>query len=172
MSHLPQPSRIVRSTATLLSVGATLVVGVASAKTSTPSTKAAKSAREPVAVDARRVYLSEKASLHLVGEGETTLHERGQGTGTFSAPLTALLTISPSHVTGTFTIYPKGGSVTGTTQARFILEGSIGYYGGTLTITHGTGGFRHAKGTNLGISGTINHLSFALSVKAHGWISY
>lgn len=163
---------MVCSTATLLVVATTLAVGDSSAETSIPQARAAKTARGPVAVEARRVHLSESASLHLVGEGETTLHERGRGAGTFNAPLTALLTISPSHVTGVFTIYPKGGSVTGTTQARFVLEGSIGYYGGTLTITHGTGSFRHAKGTNLGISGTINHLSFALSVKAHGWISY
>ncbi len=120
---------------------------------------------------ARKTYLVESAQLHLTGEGESTLGERGQATGTFNAPVTSQLTLSPGHVTAIFTIYPKGGSISGKAQARFIVRGSIGYYGGTLTITGGTGSYRHASGSNLGISGTINHLNFNLTVKAHGWLS-
>jgi hypothetical protein len=164
--------RLVGSGMTLLAATTTLTAGASGAASPTPPLRASSVSRGPVAVAARRLYLTESASLRLIGEGETTLNERGRGTGTFSAPLTARLNLSPSHVTGTFTIYPKGGSISGITQARFILKGSIGYYGGTLTITHGTGHYRHASGAGIGISGTINHLSFALTVKAHGWMNF
>jgi hypothetical protein len=115
------------------------------------------------------VYLVENAQLHLSGEGESTLRERGQASGTFNAPVIADLNLSIGHVTGLVTIYPKGGSISGKAQARYVARGSIGYYGGTLTITGGTGTYRHASGSNIGLSGTINHLNFNLTVKAHGW---
>lgn len=121
---------------------------------------------------ARDVYLSEIASLHLVHNTETTLVERGTGLGTFRASLVASLTFSPERVNGVFTVYPSGGSITGRASARYIVRGSTGYYGGTLTIIKGTGRYRHATGTNLGISGTISRRSFALTVKAHGWMRY
>ena len=43
-------------------------------------------------------------------------------------------------------------------------------HGGNLTIVHGTGAYRHASGKSIGISGTIDRISFALTVKAHGWM--
>jgi hypothetical protein len=119
----------------------------------------------------RRLHLVENAQLHLTREGETTIDERGRATGTFNAPVTSELNLSPGHVTGVFTVYPKGGSISGRAQARFIVRDSIGYYGGTLTITRGTGAYRHASGSNIEISGTINRLSFALTVKVNGFMS-
>jgi hypothetical protein len=126
---------------------------------------------QPVALAARRLYLVENATLHLTGEGETNVIERGQASGTFDAPLTANLKLSVGHVAGLFKIFPKGGSISGQAQARYVVQGSIGYYGGTLTITHGTGRYSKASGSNIDISGTINHLNYELTVKAHGWAS-
>jgi hypothetical protein len=120
---------------------------------------------------AGRLYLLENGQLHLTSEGETTLNERGQAKGTFNAPVTSQLNLSPGHVAAVFTVYAKGGSVSGRAQARFVVRNSVGYYGGTLTITRGSGAYRHASGSNIGISGTINRLSFALTVKVDGWMS-
>jgi hypothetical protein len=120
----------------------------------------------------KRTRLVETAKLHLAGEGESTLNERGHATGTFDAPVTAHLDLSIGHVTAVFTLLLKGGSVTGKAEARYVQKGSIVYYGGTLNIVHGTGAYRHASGSNIGISGTINHINFNLTVKANGWISY
>jgi hypothetical protein len=121
---------------------------------------------------AKRTRLVENAQLHLVGEGESTLNERGHATGTFDAPVTAHLNLSVGHVSAVFTLLLKGGSVTGKAQARYVVKGSIAYYGGTLNVVHGTGTYRHATGSDIDISGTINHLNFNLTVKANGLISY
>lgn len=124
------------------------------------------------ALASKRIRLIETAQLHLTGEGESTLNERGHASGTFNAPVTAHLDLSVGHVTAVFTLLLKGGSVTGKAEARYVVKGSIAYYGGTLNVIHGTGTYRHASGSNIGISGTINHLNFNLTVKANGWITY
>lgn len=149
--------------------GASALTQLTPTATASVTSYADRAANGPVAVAARRVYLVENAKLSLTGEGETSLTERGQALGTFNAPVSAHLKLSPGHVSGLFTIYPKGGSVSGKAQARYVVRGSVGYYGGTLTITGGTGIYRHASGSQISISGTINHLNFDLTVKAHGW---
>jgi hypothetical protein len=128
--------------------------------------------RDPVAHTAKTVYLREYGSLRLTKEGSETLSERGGATGTFRGVVVARLQLHAKAVDATFTIYPKGGSVTGEAHAAFVIRGSTGYYGGRLKITKATGAYRHAKGTGLGVSGTINRQTFALVVKANGWISY
>lgn len=124
----------------------------------------------PSAHAARSLHLVENAHMTLTSEGETTLNERGTAIGTFDAKLLARLNLSANHVSAVFTIYPKGGSITGRASARFVIKNSTGYYGGTLTIVHGTGAFRHASGSGIGISGTINRITFALTVKANGYM--
>lgn len=121
---------------------------------------------------ARTVYLREYGNLRLAREESETLFEKGQATGTFRGTVVSRLQLHPKSVDATFTIYPKGGSVTGHAHAAFIVRGSTGYYGGTLKITKAAGIYRHARGTNIGVSGTIDRYSFALMVKANGWISY
>lgn len=127
--------------------------------------------RAATAKEARRVSLVENASLKFVSEDGAALAERGRATGTYNAPMTAILTIHPTYVTAVVTIFPRGGSITGTAQANYIVKSSTGYFGGTFTITKGTGAYRHASGKALGISGTVNRYSFALTVKAHGELS-
>jgi hypothetical protein len=158
----PVPARVAISTcATALAIATVGLTGQASG-----------TAGRVMAKEARKIYLVENAQLHLTKEGEATLIERGQTTGTFNAPVSSALTLSPGHVTAVFTIYPRGGgSISGKGQASYVVRGSIGYYGGSLEITRGTGAYRHASGKGVGISGTINHLNFNLSVKVHGWIN-
>ncbi len=127
---------------------------------------------DPTAHAARTVYLRELGHLRYVNGNESTLDEHGNASGTFNGSLAARLTISAEHVSAVFTIYPRGGSVTGKAWANFVVRGHTGYYGGTLKIVHGTGAFRHASGANIGISGTIDRYSFALVVKVDGWIKY
>jgi hypothetical protein len=124
-----------------------------------------------IAREAKKMQLSENAQLKFTREDGSALVEYGQAAGTYNAPVSTILTIHPTSVTATVTIFPRGGSITGTAQAKYIVKGSIGYFGGSFTIVHGTGTYRHVSGKALGISGTINRETFAMTVKAHGEIN-
>jgi hypothetical protein len=126
---------------------------------------------QAIAREAKKVQLSENAQLKFTREDGSALVEYGHAIGTYNAPVSTILTIHSTSVTATVTIFPKGGSITGTAQANYIVKGSVGYFGGNFTITHGTGTYRHVSGRALGISGTINRETFAMTVKAHGEIS-
>jgi hypothetical protein len=135
------------------------------------SAQALGMADRAVAREAKTTYLVESSQLKFTGEEGSSLDEHGTATGTYDAPVSAKLTIHPTYVTAIVTIFPRGGSITGTAEANYIVQKSTGYFGGTLTVTNGTGTFRHASGKSLGISGTINRYTFAATVKAHGEIS-
>ncbi len=122
-------------------------------------------------MQAKTVDLVENANLKLISEDGAALVEHGQAAGTYNAPVTATFTIHPKAVMATVTIYPHGGSITGVAQTNYVVQNSTGYFGGTLTITRGTGSFKGASGKSLGISGTINRYSFAITVKAHGEVN-
>lgn len=135
------------------------------------STGAAGAKGDPVGTQAKTVNLVENASLALVSEEGAALVEHGKATGTYDAPVTATFAIHPKAVTATVTVFPHGGSITGVAQASYIVQNSVGYFGGTFVITRGTGSFKHASGKALGISGTIDRYTFATTVKAHGEVS-
>ncbi|HEY2632443.1 MAG TPA: hypothetical protein VGI26_08710 [Solirubrobacteraceae bacterium] len=151
-----------------LALAATGLAAQASGGT-TRLTRAGKTA--PIATAARRVSLVENAHLKFAAEHGSALSERGSATGTYDAPVAVTLTIHPKTVTATVTIYPSGGSITGYANANYTVKGSYGYFGGTMTVSHGTGKYRHISEVNgkpLGFSGKISHISFAMEVKAHG----
>lgn len=126
---------------------------------------------DPVARAAREINLQETGHLHAVGEPGTTIIERGNATGTFNSSIAVRLTIvSANKVTATFTVRPRGGSITGRGSARFAQKGANGYFGGTIAITGGTGSYAHASGASIGISGVISRETFVLTVHVHGKI--
>jgi hypothetical protein len=165
------------SLALATTAAAVFAIAAAQAPAQAPSmgVTAAPSVRDggadPVARAAREVNLQETGHLHAVGEPGTTIVERGTATGTFNCSIAVHLTIvSANKVIAIFTVRPKGGSVTGRGSARFAQQGANGYFGGTIAITGGTGGFGHASGTNIGISGVISRETFMLTVRVHGKI--
>jgi hypothetical protein len=128
----------------------------------------------PTARAAERMSLVETAHLKLAYENGSTLTERGQATGTYDAPMTATLTIRPKSVTSVVTIYPRGGTIKGTAHANYVVQGSYGFFGGTLTLDRGTGAYRHVSEVNgkpLGFSGKIQRFRFTMEVKAHGEVN-
>lgn len=158
----------------LLSGAACLVAGAQAfvSAAQEPQAQAAERLRTPapLARMARNLHLVERASLKQTGEGESSLDEIGRAWGTFNAPLSAHLNLSAGHVSAVFTLRPRGGTITGKASARYVISGSNAYYGGTMNIVRGTGAYRRARGSNIGISGTINRYNFALTVKADGWM--
>jgi hypothetical protein len=124
----------------------------------------------PRARAAGRVALVEVGHLTLSKEEGSAIIEHGKATGTYDAPIAAAFTTHPKSVTVLVTIYPKGGSITGVADANYTVVKDIGYFGGSFTIEHGTGKYRHVSevdGKALGFSGTINRTTFAAEVKVN-----
>jgi hypothetical protein len=125
----------------------------------------------PAARAARTVSLIETGRLHSTSGGGVTIDERGRATGTYDCAITVHLTIlSANRVTASFTVNPRGGTISGTGSARFVAKGADGYFGGTISIARGTGSYRHAWGGNIGISGVIDRETLDLTVHVHGTI--
>jgi hypothetical protein len=119
---------------------------------------------------AKRVKLVEVGHLELSKEEGSAITERGRATGTYNAPVTAAFTIHPKSVTVVVTLYPTGGSITGTAIANYKVANGIGYFGGYFKIGRGTGKYRHVSevdGKPLGFSGTINRNSLKVEVKVN-----
>lgn len=129
------------------------------------------SAGRPVAHEARTIRLQEHGRLKFVSERGATLIERGTAYGTYTAPMIVDLTIHSKSVTATVTLYPHGGTITGSANASYRIVKNLGYFGGTLNLGHGTGKYSHIAEANhkpLGVSGVINRYNFEVEVKANG----
>lgn len=125
----------------------------------------------PTARSARVVHLQEHGRLRFSSERGATLIERGTAYGTYTAAMVADLTIHSKSVTATVTIYPRGGSITGSANTTYRIVKNLGYFGGTLNLGRGTGRYSHIAEVNhkpLGISGIINRYNFEVEVKASG----
>jgi hypothetical protein len=123
----------------------------------------------PRATVARVIELKETGQLRLAGGYETTLIGRGGATGTYNCSIVVHLTIVSAHrLTTTFTVSPKGGTISGRGSARYAEEAGNGYFGGTIALTRGSGSYAHSAGNEIGISGKINRETLRLTVHVHG----
>ena len=135
------------------------------------SASASDSVGRPVARTARTVHIQEHGRLKFISERGATLIERGTAYGTYTATMIVDLTIHSKSVTATVTIYPHGGTITGSANASYKIVKNLGYFGGTLNLGHGTGKYRHIAEVGhkpLGVSGVINRENFEVEVKADG----
>ncbi len=124
-----------------------------------------------VGTAARTAYLTERARLRFASERGSTLVERGYAYGTYDAPIVADLTIRSKSVTAQVTIYPRGGTITGSADASYKIVRNLGYFGGSFYLGHGSGRYSHVAEAHhkpLGISGIINRENFEVEVKASG----
>jgi hypothetical protein len=142
------------------------------------TTQASGTTGGPLAKEAKRVALVEVAHLKFTGENGATLIEHGQASGTYVAPVVADFTLHQEahkeYVTAVVTIYPQGGSIAGTARAEYRTVGSLYYFGGVFTLSHGTGKYAHISevgGKALGFSGIFNHRTLdAQEIKTKGEI--
>jgi hypothetical protein len=115
--------------------------------------------------------MQEHGRLRFVSERGSTLIERGTAYGTYTATMIVALSIHTKSVTATVTIYPRGGSITGSATASYKIVKNLGYFGGTLSLGRGSGRYSHIAevgGKPLGVSGVINRYNFEVEVKANG----
>jgi hypothetical protein len=109
--------------------------------------------------------------LHLTGTSGELIEEEGPATGALPGKVRVRFVVGTA-VTGSFTIYPRGGgSINGHGSARLHSTGTYASFGGTLTVSRGSGRYAHARGSG-GLYGTVNRHTDALVVQTTGRLSY
>lgn len=151
-------------TAGMMSAG--VLTGVALLGTGVSSASPAK------ATAAKTISLNETGQLHRTSHSGLKLNEQGSASGTIKGTIYIHLdVVSPNRVTAEVSIYPSGGSLTGSGSANYRVNGGTASFSGTLAISRGTGSYAGAHGSGLSFSGTIQRLSGAVSVHLSGHIS-
>jgi hypothetical protein len=158
-------SHVNRAPTTLL---LTLLVAVTLATLTSGSS--ATRAKGPSASSTRAISLNERANLRLTSKHGFTLNEEGNATGTLKGKIYVHLTIvSTKRVTAEVNIYPSsGGSISSSASAAYRREGATGKFSGSLSITHGSGAYSHARGSGLSFTGTIAKSNDAITVHVSG----
>ncbi|MHB8241056.1 MAG: autotransporter [Solirubrobacteraceae bacterium] len=108
-------------------------------------------------------------TAHLKYQKHSGLEE-GTATGTLPGNVKIRFEIGPP-VKATFTISTSKGSLSGTGSAALHSAGLYASFGGTITVTHGTGRYAHAHGHG-GLYGVVNRHTYALTVQTTGSLSY
>ena len=123
----------------------------------------------PAARSARTITVSELGQLHLVSKHGFTLNEQGTASGTIKGTIKVQLKIvSSTHVTAEVTISPSGGSISGNATASYHKGVTTASFSGSLSVSHGSGGYDHAQGSGLSFSGTIAQSNEAVTVHVSG----
>lgn len=125
----------------------------------------------PPARAARTLNVTDEAHLHLTGANGEVLLEEGPATGALAGTVKVRFTVGAT-VSGSFAIYPRGGgSISGQGSARLRSTGTYASFGGTMSVSHGTGRYTHAHGHG-GFYGTVNRHNDALVIQITGKLSY
>lgn len=157
-----------RSAASWLAMLLAGTVGVAGVGVDAPTAFAAA----PSAGAARTLSVKDEGHLHLAGKPEGSLIvEEGAVSGTLPGTVRVRFDVGAT-VTAQFTIYARGGgSISGHGSGALHSTSLYSTFGGTLSVTSGTGRFKHARGTG-GLYGAINRKTDALTVQTVGKLSY
>lgn len=126
----------------------------------------------PAADIARLSTIHEHGSLAIHGKGSSsTIEERGRGFGSFDCNVSIRLTLSGVHVSGRYTAYPRGGSITGVAHATIhSATSSAAHFTGTIRLDGGSGRYAHASG-RASFDGSIDRKTYAMSIYISGRVS-
>jgi hypothetical protein len=139
--------------------------GAALALAATCGQIAFAAARPPIlARAARTLKVNDTGYLHLLHASGSILSEVGSVSGTLPGAASVRLDVG-ENVTATFTIHVRGGgSIVGHGSASLHSSGRYSSFGGTLSVTGGTGRFAHAHGAGK-LYGVIERRSDSLTVQ-------
>jgi hypothetical protein len=163
-----------------LAIGATLALGAAVAAGATvaaaPAARASLLEAPPARATAIRAHQARSLSAHdeahlsYVSASGSTLYETGRATGTLPGSMHVHMRIAATF-SGSFIIYASGGSIDGHGSATPHGAGVYESFAGSLTVSGGSGRFRHAHGTAR-LYGTFNRNSYALLIQTQGTLRY
>jgi hypothetical protein len=169
------PRKAITASATLLALAALLQATGAGAQIRNLARPApgSGSAHRGVAHAARAthtLYVKDTGYLHYVSAAGALLVEEGHAYGSLPGRLRVRMNVGPT-VTASFTTYLSGGSISGHGTATLRTAGTYDTFGGTLTITGGTGRYAHAHGTG-GLYGSLNRYKETATVQTIGTLHY
>jgi hypothetical protein len=123
-----------------------------------------------VAGPAHSERLTLSAHLHYVDARGSYLIEEGQASGPLAGVVKARLRVTAS-ISGSFTFYPRGGSISGRGVGTLHESGTYASFGGTVTVLGGTGLYSHAHGGG-GLYGVYDRATLGVTLQTTGSLSY
>lgn len=133
-------------------------------------TRPAKGRPAPHAHSDRVLKATDTAHLHYISASGSLLYEIGRATGTLPGSMQVHLLVGATF-SGSFTIHVNGGSIRGRGSATPKGSGVYESFAGSLTVTGGSGRYRHAHGTAK-LFGTFNRNTYALVIQTVGALRY
>jgi hypothetical protein len=122
------------------------------------------------AAQARSVRLAVVAHLHYVSSRGSYLFEEGVASGALAGLVRARLRVT-AGISGSFTFYPRGGSLSGSGSGTLHESGRYASFGGSLQIIGGTGRYAHARGAG-GLYGVYDRQNLGVTIQTTGSLSY
>ncbi len=127
---------------------------------------------QPHARAARALRATDSAKLHCLQSKSSGSHlfEEGLAKGTLPGSMHVYANIGPT-LTAKFTIFTSHGTIVGHASAAPHGSGRYESFAGSLTVTGGTGSYRHAHGRT-GFFGVLDRYTYGMNVQTTGTISY
>ncbi|HTU79402.1 MAG TPA: autotransporter [Solirubrobacteraceae bacterium] len=114
--------------------------------------------------------MTDTAHLHFVRESGSDLLEEGEATGGLPGKVQVRLNVGAT-VYGSFTIQTRYGSITGTGSGKLHGTGTYASFGGSMSVSRGTGRYAHVHGHG-GFYGTLDRHTYAATIQTTGTLVY
>jgi hypothetical protein len=121
-------------------------------------------------VASRSVSVNDTGHLHLLKAFGSVLLEEGAAGGTLPGLAKVRLLVG-STVIASFTIQTKYGTIYGSGRAALHSSGRYASFGGSLSVSHGTGSYARAHGSGK-LYGVIDRRTSSLTVQTLGTLNY
>jgi hypothetical protein len=119
---------------------------------------------------ARSERLTIVAHLHYVDARGSYLIEEGSASGPLAGLVKARIRVT-AGISGSFTFYPRGGSISGRGVGTLHESGIYASFGGTVTVLGGTGRYAHARGGG-GFYGVYDRRTLGVTIQTTGTVSF